>query len=73
MSNIVDEKKCPLCGKDNNCMVDSENPCWCTNLEIPTQLIALLPLHLQGKSCICMSCVISCGEDATVKIDAISS
>ncbi|WP_108650299.1 cysteine-rich CWC family protein [Dongshaea marina] len=53
----IKEKLCPLCHKPNGCMVNSEQPCWCTERKIPAALIKRVPEKLQGKACICQSCV----------------
>ena len=52
-----DEKKCPFCKGLNLCQVQSIDACWCKTLTIPASLIALVPSHLQRKSCICSACV----------------
>ncbi|WP_307200801.1 cysteine-rich CWC family protein [Paenibacillus harenae] len=54
---------CPICGQPNHCGVatssinESGSACWCFHVSIPDGLIALVPPHLRGKSCICRSCV----------------
>ncbi len=48
---------CPFCHADNNCMVAGTSPCWCFAVQIPEALTALVPKALQGKSCICNSCI----------------
>jgi hypothetical protein len=57
MENTVNDQSCPFCKYLNSCMVNDKNPCWCNNVEIPTELIALVPEYLQQKSCICLSCI----------------
>ncbi len=65
MSNIPNEKICPFCKGKNNCMAHSKNPCWCNDIEIPAQLINLVPSHLKRKSCICLSCINAFKENPT--------
>ncbi len=47
---------CPLCGQDNNCQCH-EKECWCYHIEIPKELLELVPEGKKGKSCICKSCI----------------
>lgn len=46
---------CPFCKKPNLCGVSDVGGCWCGKVEIPMELIEMLPER--GKSCICRSCV----------------
>ncbi|WP_039970983.1 cysteine-rich CWC family protein [Vibrio halioticoli] len=52
---------CPLCGKGNSCgnQDDKSKTCWCADpaITFPKGLLAQIPEHLQGKACICKSCV----------------
>ncbi len=63
MTTITDQKACPFCKGVNQCMAYSDQACWCENVEIPTSLTELLPLHLQRKSCICLSCINAYNEN----------
>ena len=49
------QKKCPICGKDNNCKHDET--CWCMEVHIPQELIERIPLEKRGQACICRNCV----------------
>jgi Cysteine-rich CWC len=49
------EKLCPFCESPNLCAVSAPGGCWCGSIEIPMELIDLLPEI--GKSCICLLCV----------------
>ncbi|MGB5446325.1 MAG: cysteine-rich CWC family protein [Psychromonas sp.] len=51
------EKLCPFCHAENNCMAGSKSPCWCFAVQIPDALTDLVPVALKGKSCICISCI----------------
>ncbi|WP_441003511.1 cysteine-rich CWC family protein [Pseudocolwellia agarivorans] len=51
------ELNCPLCQQNNYCAVDSDEPCWCMNTKIPTELIEQVPSEQRNQSCICASCV----------------
>jgi len=51
------ELNCPLCQQKNYCAVDSDQPCWCMNTEIPAELIKQVPSEQRNKSCICANCV----------------
>ncbi|MDP8268867.1 MAG: cysteine-rich CWC family protein [Candidatus Tenebribacter davisii] len=57
MADPIVEKICPICGKDNNCMVQCEEPCWCLKIEIPQELINLIPADKKNKACICLKCI----------------
>ena len=61
MSQNIDDKACPFCLKDNQC--DVANSCWCKVIEIPAQLLTLVPAELANQSCICNACVISFNND----------
>ena len=52
----VNEKICPICGKDNNCQSDEEE-CWCFHIEIPKGILELVPEDKREKTCICKSCI----------------
>lgn len=52
---------CPICGQPNDCARAQlgggvAKPCWCANVEISADTIALIPEELRGKSCICHNC-----------------
>ena len=51
------ESICPICGKDNNCMAHSNEPCWCNEMEIPKELLDLIPQDKKQKACICLKCI----------------
>ncbi|WP_076420707.1 cysteine-rich CWC family protein [Colwellia sp. UCD-KL20] len=48
---------CPLCQQNNNCAINTVEPCWCTTKKIPAALIAQVPAEKKNKSCICANCV----------------
>lgn len=50
-------KYCPLCGKQNECMV-GQGHCWCFNEGgFPPGIFELVPSESKGKHCICKKCV----------------
>lgn len=57
MQNVINQMSCPFCECINDCMARSESPCWCNNVVVPDELAAIVPLALQRKSCICLSCI----------------
>jgi hypothetical protein len=57
MANKVDDNICPLCGQPNRCEVQLQQGCWCMNTDVPSVLLAQVPIHLQGASCICNRCI----------------
>ena len=56
-----DPSACPLCGKANNCQLCTpavhKGPCWCAQVEVPDELLALVPKNLQHRACICAGCI----------------
>ena len=63
MKTQINDKICPFCKNQNECMAHSENPCWCIDLKIPSELTELVPVDLKHKSCICISCINLFKED----------
>lgn len=58
MDEILESKRCPLCGKANACQADTDpHNCWCLAVTIPQELIDQVPLHLRDKACICRACI----------------
>jgi hypothetical protein len=53
----IDAQVCVFCHGPNECMAFGENPCWCMDQGIPTELTELVPDHLKRQSCICISCI----------------
>jgi len=51
------ELNCPLCQQQNNCAVNSTEPCWCMTEKVPAELIKQVPSTQINKSCICAQCV----------------
>lgn len=47
---------CPLCGEANLCQASADR-CWCNDVNIPLQLIELIPQDQIGKSCLCRHCI----------------
>ena len=57
MQNTVSQESCPFCQGVNSCMAQDKSPCWCNDVVIPLELIAMVPTPLQRKSCICLTCI----------------
>jgi len=61
---------CPLCGGANECQLCSavvyKGQCWCAREEIPGELLARVPEHLQNRACICRACIVNfrAGKDS---------
>ena len=57
----IDAGRCPICGRPNDCQMCTtatyKGPCWCTKVEIPVELLALVPRDYRSKACICHDCV----------------
>jgi len=52
-TTLIDEHRCPICGGDNQCGVNSAEPCWCTKAHFSAELLARVPAALKGRACIC--------------------
>lgn len=62
MPELVNDKMCPFCQRDNQCGVDDALSCWCREVIIPQGLIDLLAIErssikYKDKACICSACV----------------
>ncbi len=57
MLDKISEMICPICGRDNNCMAHSNESCWCNDVEIPQELLDLVPESKMKKACICLNCI----------------
>ncbi len=53
----IDEQSCPFCGAKNNCMAQSETPCWCSTETIPKTMQDMIPESTRGLSCVCLACI----------------
>jgi len=56
---MIDESVCPFCKSKNSCMAQASTPCWCNNVDIPKQLLKLVPDEFKNKACICNDCITS--------------
>ncbi len=52
-----DASICPLCQQSNRCDVKAGIGCWCMNTPVPEALLAKIPAHLKGVSCVCNACI----------------
>lgn len=57
MSELINDKICPFCKRDNRCGVKDASACWCQKVEVPKGLVDLLAVELKEKSCICSVCI----------------
>jgi hypothetical protein len=57
MKNQRETTICPLCHRDNGCMMHESDRCWCMDITVPQGLIDLVPPELQRQACICRSCI----------------
>jgi|GEM_PF-529037 len=53
----IDDNICPFCNHSNKCGIKETSPCWCSQTEVPSALLELIPAHLRRKSCVCHSCI----------------
>jgi len=63
MLDKISETVCPICGKDNKCMAHTNEPCWCNDVEIPQELLELVPESKKKKACICLKCIQNFKDD----------
>jgi prepilin-type processing-associated H-X9-DG protein/prepilin-type N-terminal cleavage/methylation domain-containing protein len=60
-SSLPNPAVCPLCGAANDCQLCSsasyKGPCWCAQVEVPEELLALVPPDLKKRACICRDCI----------------
>ncbi|XQW85195.1 cysteine-rich CWC family protein [Thalassotalea piscium] len=56
-TELVDDTICPICQNKNLCQAHQAETCWCHTSKVPQDLIANVPTQLQGKSCICQTCI----------------
>ncbi|HZY16810.1 MAG TPA: cysteine-rich CWC family protein [Ramlibacter sp.] len=59
----LDAGACPLCGQANACAMELQRttgvdqpPCWCTQLDFTTELLARVPAQARNRACICPAC-----------------
>ena len=57
MTDKNDDSICPLCQQKNRCGVKAASNCWCMNTQVPEVLLAKIPAHLEGISCVCNACI----------------
>jgi len=57
MTKKINSTACPFCHQHNQCAVENKHGCWCYQIEIPTELIKLIPNKLVNQSCICNVCI----------------
>ena len=55
MQNEINTRTCPICGRDNGCMLSKD--CWCYDVKVPKGLLDMVPEDKKGQACICKSCV----------------
>ncbi|SHF68401.1 Cysteine-rich CWC [Marinomonas polaris DSM 16579] len=49
--------KCPFCLTDNGCALDDSQTCWCFNVTVPDDMVALIPSQQKGSVCVCLQCI----------------
>jgi len=57
MDATPNEKRCPLCGKENRCGAHTNSRCWCVDRVFPPELFQGLPATLKLKACVCPDCL----------------
>jgi hypothetical protein len=51
------ENICPICNVVNNCMGHAEKTCWCLEVKVPQELLALVANDKKRRACICLKCI----------------
>ncbi|HEY4543018.1 MAG TPA: cysteine-rich CWC family protein [Tissierellaceae bacterium] len=62
MEKLQEHRICPICGKDNGCIIGNKD-CWCTTFDFPEGLIEKVPVEKRGKVCICKDCALEYIEE----------
>ena len=73
MTEKINPTACPFCKQDNQCAVVNQQGCWCNKVEVPSELIKLIPEVLIGKSCICNTCINRFNNDPQGFLEQIKS
>lgn len=53
----MNEHVCPICGLQNECMIEDAGNCWCMTVEVPKTLLAQLADDDRNVRCICKTCI----------------
>lgn len=56
MAKLQEHQICPICGKNNGCIIGNKD-CWCTKVDFPKGLLDMVPEDKKRKACICKNCV----------------
>ncbi|MDE8602443.1 cysteine-rich CWC family protein [Marinomonas sp. RSW2] len=48
---------CPFCLADNGCALDDNKVCWCFQLVVPDDMLALIPSRQKDLVCVCRQCI----------------
>lgn len=72
MSNC-DPCRCPLCGRDNACVMTrgaaDAAACWCGPITIPAATLSRIPAAALGKACVCPQCAAALGDGVELATD----
>lgn len=52
-----EKMRCPFCLNDNGCELDESQTCWCFNVIVPEDMMALIPVKQKGVVCVCQRCI----------------
>ncbi|MGE5627268.1 MAG: cysteine-rich CWC family protein [Solirubrobacterales bacterium] len=55
------QKKCPICGNNNNCQ-HGMGGCWCDKVVFPKKVLDMIPKEKIGKACVCRNCLEKYGK-----------
>lgn len=53
------QEVCESCGREFGCGADGEEPCWCAEVELDAQRLAVLREHFER--CLCPDCLTVAG------------
>ena len=65
----VDGSICPLCQQSNCCDVQTQQACWCMQVEMPDEFLNKLPVSLKNTACICKACLADFHQQLAVSIE----
>ncbi|WP_369122891.1 cysteine-rich CWC family protein [Marinomonas transparens] len=61
--------ECPFCLENNNCAIDKNSavknsqPCWCFAVNVPNEMLQLIPKEKSVSVCVCQKCIAQYHQD----------
>ena len=69
----IDPAHCPLCGRSNQCAIESGAPaetCWCMGTPIAPEALSALAPEQRGQACLCPACAMAAPSQDAEPADA---